>query len=244
MNVLHIVSIFCFALCLVMFFYLKWYIKKRTSFAAGLEDRHEEVLKLIAEIDRITDRDSQLVEERIKRLKEILEEADSRIALYVKEFEKRQTGETIYSSLGRGIRAALDTVPAVISAPAALPAPAAGSAPAARIEIQDTIELTEAASSQRSIELDAYRAAGKASQKNQAQGPRENLQQPLNFQSAPAPESPSAAVQKISKKQIRTHIDILSGEGRSAEEIASLLGISIAEVNLALNLQRSLPRKN
>jgi len=227
-----------------MFFYLKWYIKKRTSLASGLEDRHEEVLKLIAEIDRITDRDSQLVEERIKSLKEILDEADSRIALYVKEFEKRQTGETIYSSLGRGIRAALDTVPAAPQAPAQLQSSAALTARLPVNEIQDTIELTEAAASQRSIELDAYRAAGKASQKKQTQSPQENLQQPLNFQSAPALESRSAAVQKISKKQIRTHIDILSGEGRSAEEIASLLGITIAEVNLALNLQRSLPRKN
>ena len=173
MNILHIVSIICFAFCLVMFFYLKWYVKKRTSAATGLEERREEVLKLIHEIDRITDRDSQLVEERIKKLKEILDEAESRIALYVKEFDKRKTGEALYTSLGRGIRAALETPKAPLK------------------------EIPEIK-------------------------PDKETQQPV----------------KISKKQIRAHIDILVNEGHSAQEIAQRLGISIAEVNLALELQK------
>ena len=54
-----------------------------------------------------------------------------------------------------------------------------------------------------------------------------------NLHEPAAEEKPLA---KISKKQIRAHIDILAGEGHSAEEIASMLGISIAEVNLAFNL--------
>jgi len=226
MNILNIVSIICFALCLIMFFYLRWYIKKRTSFNTGLEDRHEEVLKLIAEIDRITDRDSRLVEERIKALKEILEEADSRVALYVKEFEKRQTGEALYTSLSRGIRAALDV-------PSSLPAPQA--------QKQDTIEISQAAAAQRSIEADMYLQQTRAGQvpanSQQARGAR---------LPAPVPEYAANQNEKISKKQIRAHIDILVGEGRDAEEIASLLGISIAEVNLALNLrdlQRNSQRK-
>ncbi|MCL2267199.1 MAG: hypothetical protein FWC17_05470 [Treponema sp.] len=218
MNILHIVSIICFALCLVMFFYLKWYIKKRTSVSTGLEEQHEEVQKLIHDINRITDRDSQLVEERIARLKSILEEADSRIALYLKEFEKRQTGETLYTSLGRGIRAALDT-------------PNQKAQDAGR----DEIEISGNALNQRSIEMDAYRAAGQ-NKTVQKQPKAKQETQPLLADSNETQELPAA---KISKKQIRAHIDMLAGEGHPAQEIASRLGISIAEVNLALNLRKA-----
>ena len=181
MNILHIVSIICFAFCLIIFFYLKWYVKKRTSSIGLLDEYRIEVGKLIAEIDNATDRDSQLVEDRIKQLKIILEEADKRISVYVKELEKSKTGEALYTSLGRGIRAALsaEQEPVLSSVRSAL-------APSARIEV-----------------------------------PRME----------PVKKPPS-------KKQIRAHIDLLLNEGKTAEEIASELEISMAEVNLAMNLRR------
>jgi len=42
----------------------------------------------------------------------------------------------------------------------------------------------------------------------------------------------------VSKRQIRTYIDMLANEGLPPEEIASRLEISIAEVDLAMNLRR------
>ncbi|MDR0320853.1 MAG: hypothetical protein LBI28_05065 [Treponema sp.] len=119
MNIFFIISIICLALCFLMFFYLKWYVKKRTS-SSLLEEHRGEVNKLIADIDSVTDRDSQLVEDRINKLKNILHDVDARIAVYEKEIEdlsqkeansqtdnKRKT-ETLYTSLGRGIRSALE----------------------------------------------------------------------------------------------------------------------------------------
>jgi hypothetical protein len=72
-----------------------------------LAEYRTEVYRLIAEIDTATDRDSLLVEERIKTLKALLEDTDKRIAVYVRELERSRTGEALYASLGRGSRAAL-----------------------------------------------------------------------------------------------------------------------------------------
>jgi len=218
MNILHIVSVICLALCFVMFFYLKWYVKKRTA-SSGLDERQLEVARLIADIDRITDRDSQLVEERIKQLKEILDETDKRISLYKSEHLKGSAlnkEETLYTSLGKGIRSALE-----ITAKS------------------DEIEISPRAAQQLSSvsPVRMYKAP-----------PLESVITPVPAiipAESPVPRSSKPAQEKEqqpkppSKKQIRSHIDILINEGLSSQEIASRLGISVAEVNLALNLRRT-----
>lgn len=193
-----------------MFFYLKWYVKKRTS-ASGLDDRHTEIIKLIADIDRITDRDSQLVEDRINKLRTIMEETDKRIAVYLKELEKSKTSEAIYKSLGQGIRAALETAPADDETQG-FP--------------QDTIKLSSASRTVR--------------QENpiQSEPSRQSFSQVMEASLEEEPAQQDNPLPPPSRQQIRTYIDLLISEGLSAQEIASRLGISIAEVNLAMNLQR------
>jgi len=222
MNILHIAAIICFSLCLLMFFYLKWYVNKRTAasklLAGELGERQTEVARLIAEIDRITDRDSQLVEERIMRLKEIINDADKRIALYLKELEKGRSGETLYSSLGKGIRDALN-----------VSSDDSQTSETDQTFQKDTIEISQTG-------LDQTRYLPFSSSRVIPRG------EPL-----PLPETPESAAQNEtslpnspppSKRQIRSSIDMLLNEGIPAEEIASRLGISIAEVNLAINLRR------
>ena len=109
MSLPLVFSALSLALCLVLFFYLRWYVRRRTGAEELLAEYRTEVRRLIAEIDAATDRDSQLVEERIKNLKSLLDDTDRRIAVYVRELERGRAGEALYSSLGRGIRAALDT---------------------------------------------------------------------------------------------------------------------------------------
>ena len=204
MNIFNIVSILCLTLCVVMFLYFKWYINKRTA-SSSSDERQTEMYKLMAEIDRITDRDSQLVEDRVNRLKTLLHEVDERIALYEKELEEqaelpvKKSTETLYTSLGRGIRSAFDTPEteppkAVLSEPPQVIPPAPQTLPP---------ELVQAL--------------------------------PVQAELIPPEPTPS---KPASKKQIRTHIDILVNEGLSPEEIASRLEISVAEVNLAMNLRR------
>jgi len=56
---------------------------------------------------------------------------------------------------------------------------------------------------------------------------------------APSPASSASPPKPPSKQQIRSRIDELVKEGLSQADIASLLGISIAEVDLAMNLMNS-----
>jgi len=196
MNIAYFVLIISVAFNFVMFLYFKWYIKRRTTGAALLPEHRTEINRLIADIDAATDRDSLLVEERIKKLKEILDDTDKRISVYVKELEKSRTGEALYTNLGRGIRAALKTeAPSVTQ-----------SAPVPPVR-PDTDVKTSAP-----------------------------VQQTLP--SAGISVNPQESAKPPSKRQIRAHIDLLANEGVPPEEIASRLDISIAEVDLAMNLRR------
>jgi transposase len=188
MAITIIILIISIALYLVMFLYFKWYIKHRTSGAGLMPEYRDEINRLKADINAVTDRNLLLVEEKIKELKEILESTDKRISVYVKELEKSRKGEELYTNLGRGIRAALKTE-----------APALSTVMPNVTAIQQTPPA---------------------------------VQQTLPLETKPAePQKPT------SKRQIRAYIDLLANEGISPREIASRLEISIAEVDLAMNLR-------
>jgi predicted DNA-binding protein YlxM (UPF0122 family) len=189
-----------------------------------MEDQRIEVARLMAELDRITDRDSQLVEDRINKLRVILEDTDKRIAVYVKELEKSRTSESLYKSLGQGIRDALET--------------RSPERPKEHEELpdfpQDTINLSATAQSAR-YEQQPQNAPLRPSFS-------EIMEIPLPEEHPPEPvvreRQNTLPVSSPSKRQIREYIDLLINEGLSADEIASRLGISIAEVTLAMNLRR------
>jgi len=109
------------------FLYFRWYLSRRTASEAILREFRDEVDKLVSEIDSATDRDSALVEERIRTLRALLDEADKRIALHSRELDKRKAEEKAYADLGK-------RKPFTVSAPQAAPvlytAPAPLSAPA------------------------------------------------------------------------------------------------------------------
>jgi len=182
-----LILIICVLFCLFFFFYFKWYIKRRTSASGLLAEYQNEVHRLIAEIDSATDRDSMLVEDRINKLKTILEETDKRIAVYARELDRSRTGEALYTSLGRGIRAALNTH--------AEPPP------------QTPSIQTSAASNP-----------------------------PLTQYEDKPVESSQAESAPNSKRQLRIKIESMVNNGLTPAEIASNLKISIAEVDLAINL--------
>ena len=191
MNITYIILIILAALWFFMFFYFSWYIKRRTSVSGQLEEYRTEVVKLNAEINSVTDRNLMLIEDRVKKLKELLDETDKRVSVYVRELEKSRKGEALYTSLGRGIRAALKTEEE--------PAP-----------LQSGLSLVR---------------------------PQEYpVPQPAPEASAAKDTPPS---KPPSRRQIRSSIDLLLNEGVALEQIASRLDISIAEVNLAMNLRRA-----
>ncbi|MDR0878674.1 MAG: hypothetical protein LBN21_11520 [Treponema sp.] len=88
-------------LCCFFFIFFRVYIRRRTGREDIFSGYRDEVNRLIAAIDAATDRDSQLVEERITALRKLLEETDKRLAVYVREFENRKNSEALYTRLGR-----------------------------------------------------------------------------------------------------------------------------------------------
>jgi hypothetical protein len=98
-------SVLSLALCGFFFIYFRRYLERRSSLERLLGEYRNEVLRLIADIDAATDRDSLLVEERIKVLKSLLEDTDRRISVYVRELNRRRDGTALYTNLGRGVKA-------------------------------------------------------------------------------------------------------------------------------------------
>ncbi|GBU27741.1 hypothetical protein R84B8_01281 [Treponema sp. R8-4-B8] len=203
MNIFFAVSIICLAVCFIMFFYLKWYVTKRTS-ASGLEEHRAEVAKLIVDINSVTDRNLQLIEDSISKLKKFLEDAEKRIAEYKDVIQIKPSSDALYTNLGRGVRAALIN-PAEQLPPPQLQAEHPLKSPKLPLEFQRLAQFPETP-----VKLENKTA-----------------------QSAPVVNKPP------SKKQLRSAIDLLANDGLPAEEIASRLDISIAQVNLAMNLRRT-----
>lgn len=183
MSTATILSMISLALCCLFFWYFRGYIKRRTAAGELLAEYRGEVLRLITEIDAATDRDALLVEERIKTLKSLLDDTDKRIAVYLRELERGRSGE-LYSSLGRGIRAALSL-------------PETGSVPAKPPE--------------------------------SAPAPPENPDSPAHTAKAALPPVPSPP-------RLKAQIAALAADGLPPAEIASRLGLSLSEVDLALSL--------
>jgi len=103
MNLSIIISFASLIFCLSAFIYFKTYINKRTSFDGILKDVREEVNRLLAGIDDITNKDITLIEDREKRLKTLLEETDKHLLILNREIERRGNAEKTYREMGRSV---------------------------------------------------------------------------------------------------------------------------------------------
>jgi len=217
MNIFLIISIISLAVCLIMFFYFKWYIKNRIS-ASTLEERTE-VKQLIVEINSVTDRNLQLIEDSVSKLKKILEDTEKRIEEYKNVIVIKPSNNTLYTDLGRGIRSALINPE--------------GQTPPLPMQTEHSLKARQLSLIQQNNEL--FETPVNAGNKTAQSAPavqKPASEKPLVSQKPPASQKPH-------KKQIRAAIDSLANEGLPPEEIASRLEISIAQVNLAMNLRRT-----
>ncbi|MDR1307267.1 MAG: hypothetical protein LBK74_06815 [Treponema sp.] len=101
-----------FALILALWFfallYLKSYVRRRTDPDHVLTILREEVRQLEADIDEKTEQDLQLLEEKIRQLREACADADKacaeaerRIVVLSRELERRKTESQAFVSLDR-----------------------------------------------------------------------------------------------------------------------------------------------
>jgi hypothetical protein len=113
MNLSYIFASAALIVSILSFLYLRAYTKKRTTLERIPEDVRYEVQEIINDIDRHTDRDLRLVEERIKDFKNTMQDcekkisatiadANRRIGVLSREVESRARREDVYTELGRG----------------------------------------------------------------------------------------------------------------------------------------------
>jgi hypothetical protein len=159
-----------------------------------LSGYRKETTRLIAEIDSATERDSRIVEDRIESMKTVLEDIKKRTGIYVRELEKRQEGERLYSELGKK--------------QLIIPTP--------------DEKLEENAPPDHQIP-----PAGQENTPEPSGRTKADEAAPKKSPHAPPPEDPRILRERFSE---------LARQGFSAETIASKLGISVSEAELAMAL--------
>ena len=243
-----IISIITLCLCVSGFFFFRWYIGRKTAASELLADYRSETYRLIAEIDAAADRDSLLVEERIKTLKKLLDDTDRRIAVYMKEMQRSRAGEQLYTSLGRGIRAALDSRPDQetpsqtelfsVQDSEKAPTPKETPTPTEMPTPKETLVPLKKHGSE--MEPSAKTPTPKETPApTETPTPKEMPSQKSrsgNNASRGGATEEAAVKRKPKKAKLKTQIAELSAQGIPPSKIASRLKLSLAEVDLALNL--------
>jgi len=225
--ILSVISLF---LCFIFFFFFRRYIDRRISAEKLLDDYRTEVYRLIAEIDAATDRDSSLAEERVKTLRQLLEDTDKRISVYLREQERSRRGGELYTSLGKGIRAALT----------------GNSEQVTGNKEQGKGSKEQRAISNEQLTMNSEKRTGNSEQGtmssekrtgNSEQGTMNSEQGTGNSELSAARKPPSASQAPTSKdRKKKMQIAEMSAQGLDSTEIASRLKMSLTEVDLALSL--------
>ncbi|MDR1375073.1 MAG: hypothetical protein LBJ24_08900 [Treponema sp.] len=217
MNLTIFFSAASFLLC--GFFFI--YIRRRTAAERLLAEFREEVDKLTAEIDAITDRDAQLVEDRVKTLRALLEDADHRIALYARELNRRRNEESAYAALGRRTGQAKNAA-GTTEKTGRKTARGAGDS-AAPVDLTSALAVRGGISAAESGQAGNAETGGEAPDKAAPELP---LFVRADREIEPAPPSFAEQTAELSKS------------GLSPDLIAARLGSTVAEVNMAIALSR------
>ena len=87
---------------LLIYVLLRDRVRRAASRDAQIAEIRDEVSRLLVELNRTTDRNIALIEDRIASLNELLSSADKKIGLLRRETEKHDVGTQIYSRLSEG----------------------------------------------------------------------------------------------------------------------------------------------
>lgn len=193
----------------VMFLFLKRRIDNSFKSTELLNQIETELDRVIAELNQTTDRNINLIEDRIDKLNRLLEEADRRMVLFAKEQEKlAKTGAGVYT---KPMPLKLRRVDENPGGPLPGEPAASGASPTGGV-FPGTAGTARAVGA-----AGASGAAGTA-----------GVYGASGISAAPEPEVLSSR-EKVLK---------LDYQGLSAQEIASRLGRSLGEVELILSLHR------
>lgn len=90
-----------FLALLIMFFYFRRRVKRELHPDQILGEIREETGMLLAELNKTTDRNINLMEEKIAETRKVLDEADQRITLLKRDMDRHQRSQTVYSRMLR-----------------------------------------------------------------------------------------------------------------------------------------------
>jgi hypothetical protein len=96
-----LLSVFSILLWGFSFVFFLRYLGRRTGQKRILAEFREEVDLIVEGIDEAADRNLMMVEERMKSLRALVDEADRRIGILTLETERRRTQERLYTELGK-----------------------------------------------------------------------------------------------------------------------------------------------
>jgi hypothetical protein len=211
------------------------YLKRRTSrervLAELTADFREEAAKIEREINAVTDRDVTLVEDRVKTLRALLEDADRRIAAYVREFERRRSEEETFAALDRETSAGAVTDTRRVAD--AVSTGGGEGSPGATKPAENTVYLSAelfnpAAPLKNAASGGSAGAAPAASPPPQAAPhPAAPYTKNVSRSARPLPPKPLPFAERVAE---------LYRAGFSSSLIASRLGAAITEVELAIAL--------
>ncbi|PKL08821.1 MAG: hypothetical protein CVV51_06960 [Spirochaetae bacterium HGW-Spirochaetae-7] len=92
--------------CLVVVLWTRSTVRKFLGSGEELERIRREIGALIVELDSSADRNVTVLEDRLKALKELVGEADKRLAMLGQDRTRRQAENVVYDRLGRNVASA------------------------------------------------------------------------------------------------------------------------------------------
>ena len=223
-------------LCGFSFVFFLNYLKRRTGreriLSELLADLREEAAKIEREINAVTDRDVTLVEDRVKTLRALLEDTDRRIAVYVREFERRRSQEETFAVLDGETpsNAVKNTRMAAGGAYLAPEKAAGGVVPAAgsgRAGAEEPVYLPGELFHPDTAPMAAAASRGPAVPESAAPGPDSGRAKYITRSARPLAPKPLPFAERVAE---------LYRAGFSSSLIASRLGATITEVELAIAL--------
>ena len=230
---------------LLIYALLRDRVRRVASSDAHIAEIRDEVSRLLVELNRTTDRNIALIEDRIASLNELLSSADKKIGLLRRETEKHDVGTQIYSRLAEG-RSRVSAAQAPVFRPREreesmeetrereeMPQPrqerdqmppraaagvAARGAPPLAVELSDLPENRPASTS-----------LGESQGRDQIRRPRQERDQ--------MPPGAAGGAAAAKPPDLQQRVVMLHNAGFAASLIASRVGVPLGEVELIIALQ-------
>jgi hypothetical protein len=194
----------------VMFLFLSRRLRRQYNASQFLAEVQQEVNAIVTELNQTTERNIQLLEDRIDRVKALVADLDKRIVLQESEERKRSQTDRTYHHLKEQRRAILRDLQAA--------APLAGVSAASPAIAPASLAAAEPAAARH----EASAAPAPA---------------PVAGEAAPMPAAPTMGLHRAySREALRAQVVEWSRAGMAPSLIAQQSGLSLGEVDLIISL--------